>query len=568
MSENPKTVSARELLEQLLHFKGVNPDLAVKALDVIFWLGGAVVTVIGVPMSVFRELYVVEAPNYFVPLALIVVSLAMFQRRLIPQELRPVVLVVLTLAGSVFMVARNGTLTAGGFPLLIALSAVFVFSGFRVTVGLVAAYSLAVIALLVGRPDFDFYQSFLGYGVNLSSIALLLGAVFVLHLRGEDLRSANEQTQQALRRSREDDFREIALMTQELRAPATAIYSLSQYKKLTPNMKADIMLSVERLEKLAFEIVAEAHGDLPILHRNQNLLNLLFDVSQQMHPFMTGRNITFSLDHGVAVERDYGIDSLRVRGILLNLCRAALFLDNVRSVHGLMDVADAPEQGPVLSITLTLNTAQQTASELIASWNSKSSETITHIALAQRELVQGKRWANHAGGSLDISSSRADNLVFRFTVPLEQPQVAYIDDGSALEISKLLVGKRVLVVDDDSLTRNATSTLLSKKFGAEVQQAPNLGVVQKLIESSEPYDLIMTDFMMPGGTGLDLIQQLPANKHPRWLVVVTASALNSDVNSLLAKGADLVLPKPLTADSVAIALMELVSREDTAGDSE
>jgi CheY-like chemotaxis protein len=73
---------------------------------------------------------------------------------------------------------------------------------------------------------------------------------------------------------------------------------------------------------------------------------------------------------------------------------------------------------------------------------------------------------------------------------------------------------RVLVVDDDAIIRDLLTAILEPQ-GFEVQTAAN-GPAALAAFHVEPFDVILTDFQMPGMSGLELaaeVQDGPDNSH-------------------------------------------------------
>ena len=69
-------------------------------------------------------------------------------------------------------------------------------------------------------------------------------------------------------------------------------------------------------------------------------------------------------------------------------------------------------------------------------------------------------------------------------------------------------GKRILVVDDSEIIRHLVECTI-KEFGSGYQVAlANNGVTALAELHKESFDLMMTDFNMPGMTGIELAQKV------------------------------------------------------------
>lgn len=112
---------------------------------------------------------------------------------------------------------------------------------------------------------------------------------------------------------------------------------------------------------------------------------------------------------------------------------------------------------------------------------------------------------------------------------------------------------RVLVVDDDPDVVTLVDYRLSRQ-GFEVESATDgQQALDALADRS--VDLILLDIMMPGLSGLDVLERLRANESTARLPVIllTAKAQEEDVSRGFALGADDYITKPFS-------LKELISR--------
>ncbi|KAJ7238585.1 hypothetical protein B0H12DRAFT_1056947 [Mycena haematopus] len=105
---------------------------------------------------------------------------------------------------------------------------------------------------------------------------------------------------------------------------------------------------------------------------------------------------------------------------------------------------------------------------------------------------------------------------------------------------------RVLVVDDDAVTRVLSSKLLTK-LGCIVHTAKDGKECLDMVLSAEPhtYDLICLDNFMPVMTGEDAVKEIRASDRDDFVVGCTGNALTEDQDSYREAGADEVMVKPV-----------------------
>ncbi|MDM8549664.1 response regulator [Desulfobacterales bacterium HSG2] len=110
----------------------------------------------------------------------------------------------------------------------------------------------------------------------------------------------------------------------------------------------------------------------------------------------------------------------------------------------------------------------------------------------------------------------------------------------------LFKDKKVLAVDDDIRNLFALTRLLQEQ-GMEVLRAEDGQKALKLLETESDVSLVLTDIMMPGMDGYELIRRIRKQKQFRELPVIalTAKAMKEDRAKCIAAGASDYIAKPV-----------------------
>ncbi|MEX0328211.1 MAG: PP2C family protein-serine/threonine phosphatase [Ruegeria sp.] len=110
--------------------------------------------------------------------------------------------------------------------------------------------------------------------------------------------------------------------------------------------------------------------------------------------------------------------------------------------------------------------------------------------------------------------------------------------------------RKVLIVDDSRLQRRILAASL-KKWGFEVLEADS-GEDAIAICSEDPPDLVLSDWVMPGMSGLEFCQAFRAMGTDRYsyFILLTSKSEKQEVARGLDAGADDFLIKPLEADEL------------------
>jgi CheY-like chemotaxis protein len=163
-------------------------------------------------------------------------------------------------------------------------------------------------------------------------------------------------------------------------------------------------------------------------------------------------------------------------------------------------------------------------------------------------LAISRRIMQALGGTLRVESRIGAGSTFTATLPAdrvlgparreevaEQRQPAPVDPTPA---------RRILVIDDDSTSREALSVLLGAE-GYEVFTAAG-GDTGLQVAAAEKPDVLLLDMMMPGMDGLEVIHRIrrdPDLEHVR-IVAVTGDVTRERLQNVLESGADQFVAKP------------------------
>jgi two-component system response regulator MtrA len=119
---------------------------------------------------------------------------------------------------------------------------------------------------------------------------------------------------------------------------------------------------------------------------------------------------------------------------------------------------------------------------------------------------------------------------------------------------------RIVVADDDMDIRDLVEFKLAT-MGHEIVTVADGSSAVDACESQHP-DLAVFDIMMPGLTGLEAVREIRKNPALAHLPVIllTARAQQSDVQTGYASGADDYITKPFSPKDLATRVEALLSR--------
>jgi PAS domain S-box-containing protein len=164
-----------------------------------------------------------------------------------------------------------------------------------------------------------------------------------------------------------------------------------------------------------------------------------------------------------------------------------------------------------------------------------------------------------SGGSIWVYSEPGRGTCFKVYFPRHDGEV---EGEQVVDEAPILAHQdaTILLVEDDDAVRAATRRVI-ERFGYRVIEAPNAEAALSLISASDAaFDLVLTDAVMPGMSGLELADLL-ASEHP-GLPLVLVSGYTEDAISRggpLAPNA-IFLEKPFTVHALSRTISDVLGR--------
>ncbi len=114
---------------------------------------------------------------------------------------------------------------------------------------------------------------------------------------------------------------------------------------------------------------------------------------------------------------------------------------------------------------------------------------------------------------------------------------------------------KTLLVDDDEFVRDSLALMFESR-----------GCFLKAVESAEEavdvldnksFDIVITDYMLPGMNGIELCRQLNKTRPRPKMILVTAYGSRAVEDEACAAGVDEFIEKPITSETLKLSLSRL-----------
>ena len=307
--------------------------------------------------------------------------------------------------------------------------------------------------------------------------------------------------------------------------------------------------------------------------RRQHLSPVTLDVNQLITNFSpllkqaVGDAVTVELDFTGAQLKAY-VDAAQLETALLNLAVNArdampqggkLFI-RTRLMDKPPGVRGSAPGGPWIGIEVAdtgvgiPSTAQERIFEPF--FTTKDVGKGSGLGLSQ---VYG--FVQQSGGQITVTSKPGEGASFHLFLKLSDRELfvaPQVQDGEVLAPAR----GRLLVVEDDPQVLAVTVAVLTE-LGYEVVTAPNAQVAMERLETGEPFDLLFSDVVMPGGcNGVELAKR--AREMRPGLKVLLSSGYVGEAVSRAAESFELI-DKPYERATLAQRLAQMLAAGSAGG---
>lgn len=163
----------------------------------------------------------------------------------------------------------------------------------------------------------------------------------------------------------------------------------------------------------------------------------------------------------------------------------------------------------------------------------------------------------HSGGRITVDSRPGKGACFTIVLPRTQEQAV---EAGANTTPAPAVSRAILLVDDEVAVRSIARRMLERAGHRVREAADGNEALEVVARGEEPVDVLVTDMVMPGLHGLDLIAQVRRLRPALPIVCITGFA-GEGLDLQNCDPADTaILPKPFSAETLAQTVAGVCAR--------
>ncbi len=306
-------------------------------------------------------------------------------------------------------------------------------------------------------------------------------------------------------------------MSHEIRTPMNAIIGISdvQLLKSNPNEIQDAFRKINLSSKLLLNIIndildfSKIEADkLEVVDIEFNLEDIISNALLTSSQKIGNKKVEMLLDMDTSLPRRLSGDETRVWQVIKNILdNSAKFTEKGRVVLKVSRI-ESEDCKILFEITDTGKGMSKEELERIFKPFEQFGSKISKANGTGLGMSITKHLIELMNGSIDIESEIGKGTTTRIIIPFREITIEKIIDFDEI---KVLEDKNILIIDDDEVASTIMDVLLTNAGAKPTVLNYASKVIDKIktdFAANKTYDLILIDYMLDEGTGIDLAREL------------------------------------------------------------
>lgn len=420
------------------------------------------------------------------------------------------------------------------------------------------------------------------YDENGRVVSVLLANRDFTEEKKRELEQEEALRQEKIKAEKANEAKSIFLfnMSHDIRTPMNAIVGYSQLmkKELTNPKLIHYQEMIEQSSKLLLSIInnvlnmARVESGKMELDENYEVIG---NISQLVCSAFAAEASRKNIELNIVVNVEHKhiiVDSTKMQEILSNLISNAI---KYTSAGGkvTIDTKELPydKEGYVLIQTKVSDTGIGMSEEFLPSlfelFTRERNTTLSKIPGTGLGMAIVKNFVDLMNGSIEVESELGKGSTFTITIPHKIANKDYTNRNieSSNEFDNNIVGKRILLAEDNELNAEITTTILSE-MGFEVKAVEDgiLCVNEIQHQPANTYDLILMDIQMPNMDGYKATHCIRRLSQPEKanipIIAMSANAFEEDKKKAFDVKMNDYITKPIDFQKMEQVLKHILSK--------